>query len=400
MYIIYSYYTDILGYKVLQSRVSLFLQDSHAQVFSDVKKKNEFGPFQYDLTLNGLKLSYDVDSITCDKKYDLYALALLKKNKQENKLFQLIQLPKCQDLMNIEIKESLLSNSKTFLNFKTSEIERLRNSIQSEVKNEYSEKDVFSSTTYLGLLFRTQYLISKKENLLVERLLEKLIKTPIRYLIYELTIISQSEREDYKNRVLNILKLIALNENINIKQRYLFLISLDELNDREIKRLINDFQYKNDEEIYSIDRNEYNYYLKYLSFWIERQSELITTKPLVSRYFASPLRHKISINDINLFKYNFSNNYKVDKSLSEIYNKDIEEFTTYQLEKIFYSFQNNYFKKKIEEINLKFRRPLFQLERKVYKGKVYKDVHGIFAMMRLIQLGEYNQDFFWWFYEI
>ena len=103
---------------------------------------------------------------------------------------------------------------------------------------------------------------------------------------------------------------------------------------------------------------------------------------------------------INLFKYNFSNNYKVDKSLSEIYNKDIEEFTTYQLEKIFYSFQNNYFKKKIEEINLKFRRPLFQLERKVYKGKVYKDVHGIFAMMRLIQLGEYNQDFFWWFYEI
>ncbi len=400
-YVIYTYYTDILGYKVIGRKLAPFVNTAYAQDLISTKKKSQIGPFQIAYSLDGIQIEYNVDDINCDKSYDLYALALLKKNNEQKKLFQLLQLPKCQDLLNVDIQSSLTAENDKRNKLYLNKINKLRKYIEEqELKKEFDDKEIYTYTTYLGLLYRIGSLVSSKEYYISSKLIKELIKTPVKYLVYEMSLLPSLKRDNIKKEVINYLRLISTSKKISLKQRYLLLMSIDDIDDREIKRLINDFQFSNNEDEYFIKPTEYQYFLKYLPFWIERQSDSIAKKPLIQNFFKSPLRLLFNINDINLFRYYYSNNFKIDERLKLIYNKEIKKLTTYQLEKILYSLHNGIFKKKIGDINPIFKKPLFQLERRVYKEKVYEDVHGVYALLKLIELGEYDKNFFWWFYEL
>lgn len=400
IFIFYTQYSKVFAYKTFDALNILVPEASASKA---LKKKTRFGVINLKHSLLGTstvfedQLNLSNECITLNNPLDRIYLNLY--DKRNAKKLTDIHTKVC-DKSDFKVKYSEVENQ-NWLNAKRS-ISRTKKRYKEEVLNykfdNNSKKNLHSF--YYQLRF-VDYLLVHKRKSEALRVLDDLVKISPIFLSIELSLVESSEqRVIIKNDILRIVKTIVESTELPVKNRYILLLALNKLDDRDLKRLLIDFKSKNSSSEYEFTKFSYKYFTRFLVTWLDAEYFNFNRVEMSRKFLESPQSVTIDHLDLTLLKFYYNTdslNEKNIKALAGIDTKNIEFFKLFGLLE---SVQNLRFKQELEKHNKVFSKPLYLLKKNIYENRIYSDYHGLYMMIELLNIGAYDTRNLWWLYEL
>ena len=255
--------------------------------------------------------------------------------------------------------------------------------------------------SYYIELRKIEKLIEKKRFHEVKKRLESLIKIWPQFLSIEMSLVNDNViKTELKNNVLTMIKKIVNTDELSLKLRYIFLLSLDRLGDREVTRIFVDFRSKYSSSEYNVKNYSYKYFLRFLATWIYSDAYKFNRVEEVKKYLDSPLVKKMSPLDLPILKYFYKGSSLSGEQIKSLARIDKNSFNLFELNGLLEGVKNLRFKQDISKYNPQFKKPLYIIKKNFFESHLYDSYFGIFMMNELLKLGAYDLNNLWWFYEL
>lgn len=280
-------------------------------------------------------------------------------------------------------------------------IKKVREEFLSNVINSNFEKKSNGIHSYFANLKLLDHLLEKKKKFDALTVLKKLISMPSVLLSTEMMLIQNKELKiKVKKDILNLINSIVKSELLPTKLRYMFLLRLNRLEDRDITRIMIDFKSRHDDSEYLFKKRSYQYFTSYLSTWLDGDEFEFNRIEEARRFISSPAIKKMTNSNLSIFKYFYKGNSLKKKQITELIPSDFQSLSYLELKNIFSSLENLKFKQEVSQEIKEVKKPLYLLKKNTYESRLYSDYYGFLMTFDLLDIGAYELDNLWWFYEI
>ncbi len=400
IFIFYTQYSKVFANKTLDT-LNVLIQNANAS--ESLKKKTRFGEVSLNHSLLGIstefkdQLGLSNECVTLDNPLDRIYLNLYDKRKPKGKITNRTRICKKSEF-SIELNEQEKLNRKKIKKL----IEQTKNKYKKNIINhKFSNDSKENMNSYYYQLRYIDYLLKKNLTSKALRSLNDLIKINPVFLSVELSLIeNKEEKMIIKNDILKIIKTVVENKKLPIKERYIFLLALNKLDDRDLKRLLIDFRSRNSSSQYEFSKLSYRYFLRYLVTWLDSDYFNFNRIEMSRKYLESPQSELMNYLDLLLLKYYYNTDSLSENKMRAISTIDIEKIEFFYLFPLLESSQNLRFKQELEKYNPTFSKPLYLLKKNFYESRLYTDFHGPYMMIELLNIGAYDTKNLWWLYEL